>query len=125
MLSGALHTPISTGESLDRLWEFRFLLESHAADLVIVDPIVGGITPWLKIAALCESFGKPIASHLFPEVLSHCIAAVPNGHIVEYLPWTTAIWKDPPKVEDGNLVFSDAPGLGLELDEAAVKALKV
>jgi L-alanine-DL-glutamate epimerase-like enolase superfamily enzyme len=125
MLSDALHTPISTGESLDRVWEFRHLLESRAADVVIVDLLVGGLTPWLKIAALCESFGKPIASHLAPEVLAHAIAAVPNGHIVEYLPWTTAIWQDPPKIEDGNLVFSDAPGLGLELDEAAVKALTV
>lgn len=125
MLSQALHTPIATGESLDKLWEFRHLLESHAADIVIVDPIVGGITPWLKIAALCESFGKPIASHLYPEVLSHCIAAVPNGHIVEYLPWTTEIWQDPPQVVDGNLIFNDTPGLGLELDEAAVKRLTV
>src|SRR4051812_39186020 len=125
MLSQALHTPIATGESLDRVWEFRHLLESHAADLVIVDPIVGGITPWLKIAALCESFDKPIASHLYPEVLSHCVAAVPNGHIVEYLPWTTEIWQAPPKIEGGQLVFSDAPGLGLELDEAAVKRLTV
>jgi L-alanine-DL-glutamate epimerase-like enolase superfamily enzyme len=121
-MSQELHTPIATGESLDRLWEFRHLLESRAADIVIVDPIVGGITPWLKIAALCESFGKPIASHLYPEVLAHCVAAVPNGHIVEYLPWTTAIWQDPPEVVNGELVFSETPGLGLELDEAAIKA---
>jgi L-alanine-DL-glutamate epimerase-like enolase superfamily enzyme len=125
MLSETLHTPISTGESLDRVWEFRHLLESRAAAVVIVDLLVGGLTPWLKIAALCESFGKPIASHLAPEVLSHVIAAVPNGHIVEYLPWTTAIWREPPVIESGEMVLTDKHGLGLELDMSAVKKLTV
>ena len=122
-LAETLHTPIATGESLDRLWHFRHLLEMRATDIVIVDLLVGGITPWLKIAALCESFGKPIASHLAPEVLSHAIAAVPNGHIVEYLPWTSEIWQEPPVIEAGELVLSQRPGLGLELDEAALKRL--
>ena len=119
-LASQLHTPIATGESLDRRWTFRTLLESHAADIVIVDLLVGGITEWMKVAALCGSYGKRVAAHLAPEVLAHAVAGIPNGHIVEYLPWTRDLWQQTPAIENGQIVLGDAPGLGLELDEKAL-----
>jgi L-alanine-DL-glutamate epimerase-like enolase superfamily enzyme len=119
-LASQLHLPIATGESLDRQWTFRTLLEHHAADYVIVDLLVGGITEWMKIAALCGAYGKKVAAHLAPEVLAHAVAGIPNGHIVEYLPWTKDIWQETPPLVDGDLVLGEAPGLGLELDEKAL-----
>jgi L-alanine-DL-glutamate epimerase-like enolase superfamily enzyme len=52
--------------------------------------------------------------------LPHAVAAVPNGLIVEYSPWAMPLFREAPQLEDGELVLSERPGLGLELDETAV-----
>jgi L-alanine-DL-glutamate epimerase-like enolase superfamily enzyme len=59
--------------------------------------------------------------HLATEILSHLIAAVPNGLTVEYYPWAMPLFHEVAPVEDGMLVLSDRPGLGLELDEDALR----
>jgi L-alanine-DL-glutamate epimerase-like enolase superfamily enzyme len=60
-----------------------------------------------------------------PEVQVHLLSAVANGHMVEYVPRSAGILKAMPRVENGELVASPGPGLGLELDEAAVKRHRV
>ena len=50
----------------------------------------------------------------------HLLAAIPNGHLVEYVPRSERILQGMPKLEAGCLVAPDAPGLGLTLDEDAV-----
>ena len=76
---------------------------------------------------LTNVMSAPIDDRLLATFAQVCDVLAESGArpAVEYLPWTTEIWRDPPKVEDGQLVFSDAPGLGLELDQAAVKRLTV
>jgi len=89
---------------------------------VMVDLNVGGLTQWMKIAHLAEAHGRPIVSHLCPEVLSHAVAAVPHGLIVEYLPWASPIFKEPLQPVNGEIVHClDRPGIGLEIDEAAMQ----
>ena len=44
-----------------------------------------------------------------------CAASAPNGLIVEYMPWTFPLFTEEPVVENGEIVLSDRPGLGLEL----------
>ena len=56
---------------------------------------VGGITQWMKVAGMAEAFNLPVVSHLIPEVHVHLIAAIPNGHIVEYMPWTRLLFDNP------------------------------
>ncbi len=116
----ALETPIAAGETYDAPEQFRTVLERRAVDKVIVDLEVGGITPFMKIAHVVESFGKGVASHTCTEVGTHLVAALSNGLIVEYLPWAQELFQEVPPVKDGKLVLGDKPGLGLELDEAAL-----
>ena len=71
------------------------------------------------MAALAESRGIPVAGHVIPEVHVHLLAAVPNGYLVEYMPRSEPIFSSRLLLEDGHLVAPQAPGLGVELDEAA------
>jgi L-talarate/galactarate dehydratase len=56
-----------------------------------------------------------------PEIHAHLVAAVPNGLTVEYMGWMLCLFEGTAAVEQGELVLSDRPGLGLSFDLAAVK----
>jgi L-alanine-DL-glutamate epimerase-like enolase superfamily enzyme len=119
-ISAALQTPICAGETYHEASQFRALLDRRAVDVVMIDLECGGITQWLKMAALVQSYGVSIASHMCTEVSAHVIAAV-GGQTVEYIPWAVPLFKEVPPVVDGRLVLSERPGLGVDLDLAAVK----
>jgi L-alanine-DL-glutamate epimerase-like enolase superfamily enzyme len=117
-----LEVPIAAGEHLYHLDAFRTLLEAQAVDVLILDLArVGGVTPWRKIAALAHAHRIPVCGHVVPEIQLHLLAAIPNGHLVEYVPRSAGILTSMPRLERGELVAPDAPGLGLELDDAAVR----
>jgi L-alanine-DL-glutamate epimerase-like enolase superfamily enzyme len=118
----ALDTPLADGETYCTRYEFRQLVEKKAADILIIDlQRVGGISEWMRIATLAESWNIPVASHLFHDVSVHLVAAIPNGLIVEYMPWWDAIYQEPPQVKDGYMEIPQVPGVGLELDQEALK----
>jgi L-alanine-DL-glutamate epimerase-like enolase superfamily enzyme len=123
-IAAALETPICTGETYHEPAQFRRLLDRRAADVVMIDLEVGGITQFMKVAHLVESYGIPVASHTCTEVATHVIAAS-GGLTVEYLPWAAPLFHQVPPVEDGRLVLSERPGLGLELDLEAVARFEV
>ena len=121
-VADALDVPIATGETRCTKYDFRHLIQKGAADILIVDlPRVGGITEWMKVAAMAQAWNLPVASHLFHDFSMHLIAAIPNGLIVEYMPWWDAIYQAPPQVKNGYIEIPDIPGLGLELDPEALK----
>jgi L-alanine-DL-glutamate epimerase-like enolase superfamily enzyme len=66
-----------------------------------------------------------VCGHVVPEVHVHLLAAVPNGFMVEYMPRSAAILQALPVLEAGQLLAPQAPGLGLALDEAAVRRYRV
>jgi len=121
-----LEVPIAAGEHLYHLEAFRALLEAQAVDVLILDLArVGGVTPWRKIAALAHAHGIPVCGHVVPEIQVHLLCAIPNGHLVEYVPRSAGILTSMPRLERGELVAPDAPGLGLELNAAAVRSCQV
>ena len=63
----------------------------------------------------------PVCGHVVPEIQVHLLSAVPNGHMVEYVPRSAGILKAMPRLEQGELVAPQGLGLGVELDEAAVR----
>ena len=95
------------------------MLEARSVDIVMIDLVrVGGITQWMKVAGMAEAFNLPVVSHLIPEVHVHLIAAIPNGHIVEYMPWTRLLFDNPPIPEKGFMSVPTKPGLGLTFTKA-------
>jgi L-alanine-DL-glutamate epimerase-like enolase superfamily enzyme len=67
----------------------------------------------------------PVVSHLIPEIHVHLVAAIPNGLTVEYMPWSHRLWEETPRMEDGQLVVPNKPGLGLAFDRAAIQQYQV
>ena len=125
-IADALNTPIAAGEYHYGIVPFRHLLEARSIDIVMIDLLrVGGITQWMKVAGMAEAFNLPVVSHLIPEIHVHLIAAIPNGLTVEYMPWTLQLYEETPKIEGGQLVVPDKPGLGLAFDQAAIKRFQI
>src|SRR4051812_29935309 len=121
-VANALATPIAAGEYVYGLVPFRHMLEARSVDIVMCDVLrAGGITQWMKIAGMAEAFNLPIVNHLAPEISVHLVAAVPNGLTVEYMPWSSKLWKEVPQPVNGELTVPDKPGLGLEFDADALK----
>jgi L-alanine-DL-glutamate epimerase-like enolase superfamily enzyme len=121
-VADALATPIAAGEYVYGLVPFRHMLEARSVDIVMVDVLrAGGITQWMKIAGMAEAFNLPIVNHLAPEISVHLVAAAPNGLTVEYMPWSSKLWKEVPQPVKGELTVPTKPGLGLEFDADALK----
>ena len=87
---------------------------------------VGGITEWMKVAHLAHAFNLPVAPHAYQLIHLHLGCATPNLKVVEYLGTAEEsdkiVYKDWPEPKDG--IWSpdpNKPGLGLELDPAAVE----
>ena len=90
------------------------MMEARSVDIVMIDLMrVGGITQWMKVAGMAEAFNLPVVSHLIPEVHVQLIAAIPNGQIVEYMPWTAGLFEDPPTPVNGWMTLPTGAGLGL------------
>ena len=85
----------------------------------------GGVTGWLQAATLGERAGMPISTHLFPEVSAHLMAATPTRHWLEFVDWAAPFLAEPMRVHNVQVIASDAPGTGIEWDEAAVGRLQV
>jgi galactonate dehydratase len=89
----------------------------------------GGLWEARKIAALAESFGAEVAPHLYAGPVEwaaniHLAAAIPNLLMVETIetPFHDALIRGCIRVEDGHVPVPQAPGLGIEVDEALARA---
>jgi mandelate racemase len=104
----------------------RKSMEAGASDFGMPDVVkIGGVTGWMRAAALAEASGLPISSHLFPEISVHLLAASPTAHWLEYVDFASPILRNPVLPQDGFLTPADAPGAGLEWDEEAVSRFLV
>lgn len=118
-VTARLATPIAGGEYVYGIAPFRQMLEARSVDIVMIDLVrVGGITQWMKVAGMAEAFNLPVVSHLLPEIHVHLIAAIPNGQIVEYMPWTRGLFDAPPVPQGSAMTVPGAPGLGLAFTKA-------
>jgi mandelate racemase len=115
-------TPICIGENWWGPHDAQKSLEAGACDYGMPDAMkIGGVTGWLRTAALAEPSGLPLTSHIFPEISAHLLAASPTAHRLEYLDLASPILKEPLNIKDGHALVSDGPGIGLEWDEKAVE----
>jgi L-talarate/galactarate dehydratase len=125
-LARGLRTPMVAGEYVYGVQGFRPLLAAGAMDIVMIDVLrVGGITPWIKVAAMAEAFNLQVVSHRLPEIDVQLIAGAANGLAVEYRPLTSGLFEEPPRLDKGQLVVPDRHGLGLTLDRAAIDRYQV
>jgi mandelate racemase len=114
-------TPIQIGENWWGTHDMAKGLAAGASDYVMVDLMkIGGISGWLRAAALAEPSGIRLSSHLFPEVSAHLMAVTPTAHWLEWLDLASPILQEPLRIEDGYATATDAPGSGVAWNEEAV-----
>lgn len=120
----AARQSICAGEVFQQPHEFCRLMEQGCSDIVMIDQDLG-LTGFLKVAHMAEAHGLPVVNHLAPEVLSHALAAVPNGLIVGLVPWGQPLFNEPAAIEQGELVLSERPGLGLSFNRQVLADCRV
>jgi galactonate dehydratase len=136
-IAALVSTPIALGERLFSRWDFKPFLASGAVDIIQPDlSHAGGLTEVRKIAAMAEAYDVAVAPHcpLGPLALAACLqlaGCTPNvvlqemslgihynvGH--DLLNFVTD--KEVLSPVDGHLPIPDGPGLGVTIDEAAVR----
>ncbi len=119
-LAAQFDTPIATGEMLTSVADHASLIRHGAADWLMPDaPRVGGITPFLKIAAQAEAAGVMLAPHFAMELHVHLAAAYPTEPWVEHFDWLEPLFNERLEMADGRMRVPTRPGLGLSLSEQA------
>jgi L-alanine-DL-glutamate epimerase-like enolase superfamily enzyme len=119
-LCTAFETPIATGEMLTSAGEHAELIRTRAADYLMPDaPRVGGITPFLKIAALAEHAGLMLGPHFAMELHVHLAATYATEPWVEHFDWLEPLFEERLQIRDGRMRVPTRPGLGLTLSEQA------
>jgi L-alanine-DL-glutamate epimerase-like enolase superfamily enzyme len=123
--------PISTGERLTTKYEFQRVLQTGAAAILQMNVArVGGLLEAKKIAGMAETFYAQIAPHLYNGPVGaaasiQLAAATPNflihEAILDFGGFHAEILKTKRVVEDGYIIPSREPGLGIELDLAVVE----
>ena len=115
-------TPIQIGENWWGPHDMAKSIEVGASDYAMADAMkIGGVTGWLRAAALAEAAGLPLSSHLFPEISAHLLAVAPTTHWLEYVDWANPILEEPLKVEGGYAQPPDTPGTGISWNEEVVQ----
>jgi len=117
-----LATPIQIGENFMGPEQMAQALAAGACDFAMPDAQrIGGVTGWMRAAALAQGAGMEMSSHLFPEVSCHLLAVTPTCHWLEYVDWADPMLQEPARLKDGHVVIPDQPGIGMQWDEKAVK----
>jgi len=117
-LAAQFDTPIATGEMLTSVSEHWEFIRQRGADYLMPDgPRVGGITPFLKIAALADHAGLMLAPHFAMELHVHLAAAYSREPWVEHFEWLEPLFNEKLETRDGRMIVPTRPGLGLSLSE--------
>jgi galactonate dehydratase len=122
-----VNIPLAVGERNNTLWEFREYCTMPGVSFLKPDiGLAGGFTHVKKIAAVAESFHIKLAPHHFLGPIAnmantHIATATPNWDVNEFIPEVGTFKEDivtnVSEVKDGYFIPSDAPGLGIDINE--------
>lgn len=132
----ALTTPIAGYETENGLFGFRELIFRGAVDIAQPNlSLSGGFSECRRIAALAQACGRMVAPHAFATAVLlvaslHFVASIPNGLVLEFdqneNPLRDALLKEPLSLgSDGLVAPPERPGLGIELDPAALERYRI
>ena len=129
-VADSCNIPIATGERFTTIFEYEQLLEANAASYIRPDLcLCGGLSGSKKVAAMAEAKHVKVIPHnpLSPVSTAACVqldACIPNFALQEYTgesePPKSDLLVTPLELVDGYLIVPEGPGLGIELNEAAL-----
>jgi len=118
----SIATPVQIGENWWGIPDMNKSIAAGASDFVMPDAMkIGGVSGWIKAAALADANGLPLSSHLFGEISAHLLAASPTAHMLEWMDIAGSINTIPPTISNGKVTAADVAGAGLNWDEKALQ----
>ncbi|MBC8164574.1 MAG: mandelate racemase [Bryobacteraceae bacterium] len=116
-----VNVPVQCGENWWGAQDLQHAIDAQASDYVMLDVMkIGGITGWLRAAALTEAHAIPVSSHLWPEVSWQLLCVTPTTHWLEYADWWNIILAQPLQIENGLAVPHAVVGTGVEWNEQGI-----
>lgn len=114
--------PIQMGENWCEPTDMQRALDAGACDLAMPDVMkIGGVTGWMKAAAMAQAHGIPMSSHIFQEISVHLLGVTPTAHWLERMDLAGAILARPLAFQDGQAQCPQEPGVGIDWNEAAIE----
>lgn len=125
-LRAGLRTPVSIGENIFGPRDFLRAVQADAADCYMPDLMrIGGVTGWLRAAAIAGAANLPLSSHLYPEFSAHLLRVSETADWLEWRDWGNPFLQEPYEVRDGTIHIPDRPGAGIAWNSDAVKRFAV
>jgi L-alanine-DL-glutamate epimerase-like enolase superfamily enzyme len=125
-IAAALDVPIAAGENDYGRHGFRRLFEAKAVDIAMIDlQRAGGVSEWMKIAAMAGAMRLPVVPHVFHEISIHMLAALPAAPYLEYMSWWESLFRQKLELVEGRFTPPCGPGLGIDFDEDAIASFIV
>jgi mandelate racemase len=122
LVAREIKTPIQCGENWWGSHDMRQAVEARASDYVMPDVMkIGGVTGWMRAAALAEAHSIPLSNHLWPEISAQLMCATPTAHFLEYADWWNPVLAEPLPIEQGMAIVSGITGTGVAWNEQAVE----
>lgn len=112
-IAQAIRTPVVGGENHFTHHDLKPFFASGQIPILQPDVMRGGYTELRVIAKHAHKAGIKIAPHLFPELMTHLLASIPNPSWLEYMGWFDHLWVEPLIPVAGHLTPPDRPGHGL------------
>ena len=96
-----------------------------ASDYVMPDVMkIGGVTGWLRAAALAHARNIRVSSHLWPEISAQLLCVTPTAHWLEYADWWNPIIAEPLVITNGMASVEGSIGTGVSWNEPAVERFR-
>src|ERR1700737_494375 len=105
-LTAELKTPIQIGENFYGPRDLHTALQRKACDLVMPDFMrIGGVTGWLRTAAIAGAAGIPMSTHLYPEMAAHVMRVTEAPHLRGWEGWGGPVLQKPYEIREGCFTF--------------------
>lgn len=124
LIAREVSTPIQCGENWWGPLDMQHAIDAQASDYMMPDVMkIGGVTGWLRAAALAQTKGIPLSSHLWPELSAQLLCLTPTAHWLEYSEWWNPIIAEPIAVKDGKADPTGALGTGVSWNDEQLRKL--
>jgi mandelate racemase len=119
-------TPIQCGENWWGTLDMQHAIDAQASEYMMPDVMkIGGVTGWLRAAALAQTRGIPISNHLWPEISAQLLCLTPTAHWLEYADWWNPVLSEPLQITNGMAIVGSTAGTGVSWNQDALARFSV
>lgn len=121
-LARKLRTPLQLGENFYGARDLLTFAEAGGVHYAMGDLMrIGGVTGWMRSAAVAGAAGVQFSNHLYPEIAAHLLRVTPSAHWLEWVDWAAPILSEPFLPANGHVSAPHRPGIGMSWDENAIE----